>query len=156
MTEVTGAEEGEYTCRGENVAGEVTLAARLVGNTLPRVRLVPASSVVLRPGSRLQIECHVSGDPEPTRQWRRMGKTMTDLRSSSPTLVIERLTKQDEGTYSCLASSEAGQVEERLQVMVADSDTEVMPQPQAPYSVREPEPPEAEEEEASLARFPPP
>ena len=23
MTEVTGAEEGEYTCRGENVAGEV-------------------------------------------------------------------------------------------------------------------------------------
>ena len=24
MTEVTGAEEGEYTCRGENVAGEVT------------------------------------------------------------------------------------------------------------------------------------
>ena len=47
-----------------------------------------------------------------------MCRTMTDLRSSSPTLVIERLTKQDEGTYSCLASSEAGQVEERLQVMV--------------------------------------
>ena len=47
-----------------------------------------------------------------------MFRTMTDLRSSSPTLVIERLTKQDEGTYSCLASSEAGQVEERLQVMV--------------------------------------
>ena len=76
MTEVTGAEEGEYTCRGENVAGEVTsisrylhisthnlytlylqvtLSARLVVNTLPRVRLVPASSVVLRPGSRLQV-----------------------------------------------------------------------------------------------------
>ena len=48
-----------------------------------------------------------------------MCRTMTDLRSSSPTLVIERLTKQDEGTYSCLASSAAGQVEERLQVMVS-------------------------------------
>ena len=34
---------------------QVTLAARLVVNTLPRVRLVPASSVVLRPGSRLQV-----------------------------------------------------------------------------------------------------
>ena len=47
-----------------------------------------------------------------------------------------------------------------MQVMVADSDTEVMPQPQAPYSARDPEPPysppEAEQEEASLARFPPP
>ena len=28
MTEVTGAEEGEYTCRGENVAGEVTSISR--------------------------------------------------------------------------------------------------------------------------------
>ena len=46
-----------------------------------------------------------------------------------------------------------------MQVMVADSDTEVMPQPQPPYSAREPEPPytpEAEQEEASVARFPPP
>ena len=34
---------------------QVTLAARLVVKTLPRVRLVPASSVVLRPGSRLQV-----------------------------------------------------------------------------------------------------
>ena len=45
--------------------------------------------------------------------------------------------------------------------MVADSDTEVMPQPQPPYSARGSEPPysppEAEqEEEASMARYPPP
>ena len=45
--------------------------------------------------------------------------------------------------------------------MVADSDTEVMPQPQPPYSARGSEPPysppEAEqEEEAANARYPPP
>ena len=45
---------------------------------------------------------------------------MKDLLSSSPVFVIERLTKEDEGTYSCLASNEAGNVEERLQVMVSD------------------------------------
>ena len=47
---------------------------------------------------------------------------MTDLRTSSPTFIIERLTKEDEGTYSCLASNDAGQVEERLQVMVTDQE----------------------------------
>ena len=45
-----------------------------------------------------------------------------------------------------------------MQVMVADSDTEVMPQPQPPYTpeAEPPYTPEAEEEEASMARFPPP
>ena len=46
---------------------------------------------------------------------------MTDLRTSSPVLVIDSLSKDDEGTYSCLASSSAGQVEKRLQVMVTDT-----------------------------------
>ena len=46
---------------------------------------------------------------------------MTDLRTTSPTFVIESLNKEDEGTYSCLATNRAGQVEERLQVMVTDS-----------------------------------
>ena len=46
---------------------------------------------------------------------------MTDLRTTSPTFVIDSLSKDDEGTYSCLATNQAGQVEERLQVMVTDS-----------------------------------
>ena len=62
---------------------------------------------------------------------------MVDLRSSSPTFIIERLAKEDEGTYSCLASNVAGQTEERLQVMVTDQQEHVTqhynpppPQPQ--------------------------
>ena len=52
---------------------------------------------------------------------------MTDLRTSSPVLVIDSLSKDDEGTYSCLASSSAGQVEERLQVMVTDTAERASP-----------------------------
>ena len=40
------------------------------------------------------------------------------IRSDSPTLEIAAVSSDDEGTYSCLASNLAGQVEERLQVIV--------------------------------------
>ena len=125
---MTLSEEGQYRCRAENVAGHVELMATLVINSVPRVRLEPSNSVVLRPGSRLEISCSVTGDPEPRISWRKMSKTMTDLMTSSPVFIIESVTKEDEGTYSCLATNEAGQVEERLQVMV--SDTQELHNPQ--------------------------
>ena len=60
---------------------------------------------------RLVISCSVTGDPEPRISWRRMSATtMTDLMSSSPVFIIERVIKkdEDEGPYSYLASNEAG------------------------------------------------
>ena len=125
---MTLSEEGQYRCRAENVAGHVDLVATLVINSVPRVRLDPSNSVVMRPGARLKITCSVSGDPAPRISWRRMSKTMIDLTTSSPVFVIERLTKEDEGTYSCLAMNVAGQVEERLQVMVSDNQELHTPQ----------------------------
>ena len=133
LNEVTLSEEGQYRCRAENVAGHVELMATLVINSVPRVRLEPSNSVVLRPGSRLEISCSVTGDPEPRISWRRMSKTMTDLMTSSPVFIIESVTKEDEGTYSCLATNEAGQVEERLQVMVSDTQ-ELHPPQEDRYS----------------------
>ena len=38
----------------------------------------------------------------------------------SPTLEIARVTKQDEGTYSCVATNAAGQEEDRVQVIVEE------------------------------------
>ena len=118
---MTLSDEGQYLCRAENVAGHVEMMATLVINSVPRVRLEPSGSVVMRPGARLEISCSVTGDPEPRISWRRWSKTMTFLPTSSPVFIIERLTKEDEGTYSCLATNEAGQVEERLQVLVSDN-----------------------------------
>lgn len=74
MTSVTGAEEGQYRCRAENLAGHVDVTARLVVNALPSVRLEPSSSVVMMVGSRLEIACHVQGDPTPTIGWKKMSK----------------------------------------------------------------------------------
>jgi len=149
MNEVSGSEEGEYKCRAANLAGHVDMVARLIINALPTIILRPSNSVVMMIGSRLDISCQVSGDPQPRISWKKMSTTMRDLGTSSPTFTIERLTKEDEGTYSCLASNEAGQTEERLQVMVTDREEYVqMPgqqqppryPPQVPQSRYNPEP----------------
>ena len=49
--------------------------ARVIDNPLlPTVRLEPSSSVVMMVVSRLEIACHVQGDPTPTIEWKKMNK----------------------------------------------------------------------------------
>ena len=47
---------------------------------------------------------------------------MTQLSTNSPTLEFAKLRKEDEGTYSCVASNNAGQIEDRLQVIVEENE----------------------------------
>ena len=72
MNEVSGSEEGEYKCRAANLAGHVDMVARLIINALPTITLRPSNSVVMMIGSRLDISCQVSGDPQPRISWKKM------------------------------------------------------------------------------------
>ena len=63
-----------YRCRAENLAGQVDVTAQLIIHSLPQVRLHLEGSVMKTTGSRLEINCSVSGDPTPTIAWRRMSK----------------------------------------------------------------------------------
>lgn len=49
--------------------------------------------------------------------------------SASPRFEIARLTKEDEGTYACVARNEAGEAEERVQIIVLEED-ELYPEPE--------------------------
>ena len=55
---------------------------------------------------------------------------------SSPTVVLEDLDKEDEGTYACLARNEAGEREGRLQVIVTEYD-DYEPPPSSPAEQQE-------------------
>lgn len=52
---------------------------------------------------------------------------MIELRTTSPTLEIASLSKEDEGTYSCVAINAAGQMEDRLQVIVSENEEDLQP-----------------------------
>lgn len=119
---VTAREAGQYRCVATNPAGTVQALASLGVQEQPGIRLQPSGAVTLSEGSPLTVVCTVtSGDPPPRLSWKRLGVESGAGRpvgDGSPTLSIPRVTKEDEGTYSCVASNSAGEAEERLQVMV--------------------------------------
>ena len=128
FTRVTGEEEGEYRCTAENIAGRAETVATLTINQVPEITLTPQGSITVNMGSQLTLRCDVIGDPAPTITWNKIGSSMKTLGSNSPVLQINRVTKQDEGTYSCLATNIAGEREERVQVIVdEDYDAGYLP-----------------------------
>ena len=120
FTRVTGEEEGEYKCSAENIAGRAETVATLTINQVPEITLSPRGSVTVNTGTPLTLRCDVMGDPAPTISWNKIGRSAKSLGVNSPLLQINRVTKDDEGTYSCLATNTAGEREERVQVIVTE------------------------------------
>ena len=83
----------------------------------------PRVSVRVREGSLLTLRCYVGGDPPPSLTWQKPGSSQSILKASDTSeLIITSVGPEDEGTYVCVASSLAGQVEDWLQVSLADDD----------------------------------
>jgi len=131
MNSVTGAEAGSFRCRAENAAGKVEAIATLRIQELPTIRMDPQGSVTVKVGSPLVIKCQVTGDPIPQISWKKMGTTLTQLPTTSESLEIPNVRKEDEGTYSCVANNAAGQMEDRVQVIVEENN-DYLPQPAIP------------------------
>ena len=124
ITRVTGPEAGSYQCVAENVAGRAQLVAELIIQTPPSARLQPSGSVQVLLGSALQLRCEVGGDPQPRLTWRRIGAEGPREVGWEEVYQIAAVRREDEGTYACLASSVAGEVEERVQVLVLEAGEE--------------------------------
>ena len=66
-------------------------------------------------------------------------RSLTKLSTNSATLEFASLTKEDEGTYSCVALNAAGQMEDRLQVIVEENE-EYLQQGSYPQDRQSPQP----------------
>ena len=110
-------------CVAENSAGRAETVASLFISRPPSVRLQPAGSLQLQLGQPLTLRCLASGDPQPTVTWRKVGaEGVQEMSGGQEVLEVAAVRREDEGTYSCLASSSAGEVEERVQVLVLEGD----------------------------------
>ena len=90
----------------------------------PSLEMRPRGSVRVREGSLLSLSCEVSGDPPPSLTWYKISSSGSSqvIWTDIPRLIITFVSREDEGTYVCVASSLAGQVEDSLQVSLADKD----------------------------------
>lgn len=64
----------------------------------------------------MELPCVVKGVPEPTLTWTKDGKTYPV--SPDGSLALRNVELDDEGTYTCMATSPAGRDEAQIQLVV--------------------------------------
>ncbi len=100
-----------------------------VPSTVPPVIDQVSGSTAIDQGGSLELACHVAGVPEPGVTWVKDGATLQatpDSRVSFPSrrsLRILFVTKDDAGSYSCRAQSQAGSDAEFVDVRVRGTCT---------------------------------
>ncbi|KAK9882445.1 hypothetical protein WA026_021476 [Henosepilachna vigintioctopunctata] len=129
ISEAFPEDEGSYTCLATNPAGTVKTQANLKV-LAPETQEVPPSltpmkDVIVSEGSPAQFKSKVSGKPKPTIQWLRDGfliPASPDFQmiheGNNVVLLISTTYEEDSGTFTCRATSSAGQVEQSAKLIV--------------------------------------
>ncbi|MEQ2292216.1 Hemicentin-1, partial [Ameca splendens] len=103
---------GSYSCVATNSVGEDTWTVTLSVHTHPSFTKLLAD-VALNKGERLVLTCGVSGIPPPTIKWNINNKIIPvhyGHMNDHSELVIERVSKEDSGTYTCVAENRVGTI----------------------------------------------
>ncbi|XP_070569686.1 obscurin-like isoform X2 [Ptychodera flava] len=131
IVEAFPEDEGEYTCKACNSAGETSWSAELfvdeqssksTSSRKVRSKGFPPSfihelqDVTVFEGSAVTLECKVTGLPEPSLSWNCNGQEVESddnrklqfLPDGTTSVVFSSATKSDEGEYTCIAESSTG------------------------------------------------
>lgn len=120
VQDATLHDRGNYICRARNDAGEavVTVPVIIIGYP-PRITTGPPPSVGAVTGTPIQLNCAATGIPRPEITWElpdrsvlstaEQGRPMgSELLHPQGTLIIQRPTASDSGTYKCIAKNHLG------------------------------------------------
>lgn len=129
FNEVSIDDSGEYECTASNIAGSVSATVSLHVQQSPIVTLSPnVTEMLLTEGDELKLECTAQGTPQPSVVWLDPSSQHTSsassldprFRSASPYAVVQKynVRKNDEGLYTCTATSSAGEDQRYVQVQV--------------------------------------
>ncbi|XP_050742444.1 basement membrane-specific heparan sulfate proteoglycan core protein isoform X17 [Drosophila biarmipes] len=124
------ADSGAYECRAINVAGQVTETATITVHEAAIVQIQPdTQSIRLTVGDELSLSCVGSGVPTPSVFWSYPENVQQHvLRSefgqrpagNSADVKIYRVTKEDEGIYTCHGSNVAGEDQRYIRVEIQE------------------------------------
>ncbi|XP_044528060.1 hemicentin-1 [Gracilinanus agilis] len=103
-------DSGSYTCIANNEAGEDTHTVSLTVYVLPTFTELPGD-ISLNKGDELRLSCRATGLPLPRLTWtfnNNIIPAQFDSVNGHSELVIERVSKDDSGTYVCTAENKVG------------------------------------------------
>lgn len=120
VQDTTLHDRGNYVCRARNDAGEAVLTVPVVIIAYrPRITAGPPPNVKAVTGTPIHLNCAATGIPKPEITWElpdrsvlsaaEQGRPMgSELLHPQGTLIIQRPTVSDSGTYKCMAKNQLG------------------------------------------------
>ncbi|XP_076832870.1 roundabout homolog 2 isoform X2 [Brachyhypopomus gauderio] len=137
ITDVHREDAGYYVCQAISVAGSAISKALLQvdtgpGDLVPPIIRQGAANQTLAAGSSARLQCQAAGSPAPSIRWAKDGRDLPGdgARLSlmdNGTLHIDALQETDSGTYTCVASSLAGETSWSSTVSVRAAGTPSLP-----------------------------
>uniref|UniRef100_A0A8C8RV15 Hemicentin-1 n=1 Tax=Pelusios castaneus TaxID=367368 RepID=A0A8C8RV15_9SAUR len=105
-------DSGSYTCVANNTAGEDVHSVSLMVHVLPAFTELPGD-IALNKGEQLKLICKATGTPLPKITWtfnNNIVPAKLDNANGHSELIIERVSKDDSGTYVCSAENIVGSI----------------------------------------------
>ncbi|XP_048833472.1 hemicentin-1 isoform X1 [Brienomyrus brachyistius] len=134
ILETRVSDSGTYLCVATNIAGNFSQEVVLNVHVPPRIQAGPRV-IKVQAGHPADLPCVVTGVPTPMVTWLKDGAALLVdgaqyVSLPDGTLTITEVELSDTGTFTCVASSEAGRDEAHIQLQVL-----------VPPTVEESEPP---------------
>ncbi|MPC08143.1 Hemicentin-1 [Portunus trituberculatus] len=123
LLQVREQDTGNYSCLAVNVAGAIFINHTLQVQVPPHLQGEVKENVHAKAGEDVELFCPVYATPQPSILWMNestiLQETFTIINPQR--LVLRSVSKDDAGRYSCLATNEAGTLEQdfNLHVMTA-------------------------------------
>lgn len=117
LSKVRETDSGFYQCQvGISSTNKVTADVNVTVQVPPFILDNSTRTVETVDGSKIQLGCYATGNPKPQITWRRQNNDI--LPTGSPVykgniLVIYNVTKEDRGTYYCIANNGVGREAKR-------------------------------------------
>lgn len=101
-------DSGTYFCKAENHMGSVVSGSKIVVVELPVFQSKPPTSYYAEPAaSSVVFNCTAKGHPKPVITWRKENGVLPSGKHEikGDSLILRDLSKTDDGTYVCTATS---------------------------------------------------
>ena len=112
--------QGIYHCVVETPVDKINISWNLMINSAPpKLKSFSDNTYMVMRGKNLTLPCEVLGGvPRPTLEWKKNGSSLV-LEGPTSNLQLYKLTAEDEGSYTCIATNEYGSehVQFNLQVL---------------------------------------